>query len=73
MLAVKLVVVAGIAATALAHDLLLPRLTRAALKERPDSEEARKTRRLASMLGRLTALLSLLALVLGVMLVRGVP
>lgn len=54
-----------------AHDLLIGRRAIEALERAPDSSKAKRTRRLASWLGRLTLLLSLAILFFAVALVRG--
>ena len=53
-----------------AHDLMIGRRALEALERAPDSSEAKRTRRLASWLGRLTLLLSLAILFFAVALVR---
>jgi hypothetical protein len=49
-----------------------PRFTQAALED-PGSRRTRRLRRAAAWVGRLMLILSVSALALGVMLVRGVP
>jgi putative copper resistance protein D len=73
VLAVKLAIVALLVAVSAWHDLVAgPRFTRTALAD-PDSTRTRRLRRTTGWFGRVILLLSLAALVLGVMLVRGVP
>jgi copper resistance protein D len=73
VLGVKLACVALILAISAWHDLVVgPRFTRAALAD-PRSARTRRLRRVAAWIGRLMLLLSIGAMALGVMLVRGVP
>jgi len=73
VLAVKLVVVALLLALSAAHDFWVgPRAVRAA-KQQPGSADHVRWRQRAAWMGRLTALLALLAVFLGVLLVRGRP
>lgn len=73
VLAVKLTVVTLIVALTLYHDLRVGAPATRAWTERPDDPEVQRGRRAARHLGRATAALSLLAVLLGVLLVRGVP
>jgi len=71
-LAAKLILVTAILVISAVHDLVLgPRFTRIA-GEQPDLSAVRHLRRQAAWIGRLALLLSVAAVVLGVMLVRGV-
>ena len=73
ILGVKLALVAVILAISAWHDLILgPRFTQAALAD-PGSPLARRLRRAAAWVGRLMLVLSVAAVALGVMLVRGAP
>ena len=73
ILGIKLVLVALILAISAWHDLIVgPRSTQAALED-PGSRRTRRLRRAAAWVGRLMLILSVSALALGVMLVRGVP
>lgn len=73
LLAWKVSVVALIVSLSGVHDFLLgPRATRL-LQEQPGEPETEAARRLATRLGRLNFLLSLIAVLLAVMLVRGRP
>ncbi|MHB8731141.1 MAG: CopD family protein [bacterium] len=73
VLGTKLVLVALILAISAWHDLVTgPQFTRAALAD-PGSPSARRLRRAAAWVGRLMLILSIAAVALGVMLVRGVP
>ncbi len=73
VLALKLVLVALILVAAGAHDLLLGPLATRLANEHPDPARVRRIRRGAAWAGRGLLLLSVAVLVLGVMLVRGVP
>ncbi len=75
VLALKLGVVAVMLLLSLFHDFVLgPASVRAhKLGEAEPSAEATALRRRASWLGRITTLLALIVVALGVMLVRGVP
>jgi copper resistance protein D len=73
VLAVKLAVVVLILALSALHDFWLgPRATRV-WRADPSSPAALRLRRQASLFGRVTLLLALLVVALGVLLVRGVP
>lgn len=71
-LAVKLALVAGIVVVTVVHDRIGPRASAARLSA-PGSAEAESLRVLASVLGRLVALLALLVVLAAVLLVRGTP
>ena len=69
----KLVVVTTILGISVLHDFRVgPRATRL-LRESPESAEARRYRNLARAIGRANVLLALVAIALGVLLVRGLP
>jgi copper resistance protein D len=73
VLAVKLLLVAAILASSVAHDFVLgPRATRQ-LRADPSSPEALRLRRTATLLGRGNLLLALAVVALAVMLLRGLP
>lgn len=72
-LAQKLVVVAAVIGSTLAHDLLFTARAVSQLGEDPSAPEMVRRRKIASWLGRATLLLSLLVLLLAVTLVRGSP
>jgi putative copper resistance protein D len=73
LLVIKLAVFAAVAALAAWHDFAIgPRVVVAA-RERPASADARRLRRQAGWIGRLNVGLSVLLLVIGVFLVRGLP
>lgn len=55
------------------HDFVLGPATARAMKEAPDQPETLHFRRRASLTGRVTALLALLMVGLGVVMVRGLP
>jgi uncharacterized membrane protein len=72
-LGIKLLVVLAVLALSAVHDFYVgPRAT-AQLRQAPGSERAQKLRRAASRFGRVNLLLGLIAMALGVMLVRGLP
>jgi len=69
----KIGLFALIVAISAAHDFVVgPRAT-TAIEQDPRSEATRSLRRRASVLGRMNVVLALVAVFLGVMLVRGVP
>ena len=70
---VKLVVFAVVLGLSAVHDFVLGPRAAAAVQRDPDSAEARRLRRLASMMGRITVLFGLTLVALGVVLVRGWP
>lgn len=73
ILGIKLLLVSAILLLGAGHDFIIgPRAT-ARWQAHPSSPEARRLRRQAAWLGRLSLLLSLLVVALGVMLVRGAP
>lgn len=72
-LAWKLVVVAGVIGSTLAHDLLFTARAIGRLGEDPSAPDVVRRRKIASWLGRATLLLSLAVLLLAVTLVRGSP
>jgi uncharacterized membrane protein len=73
VLAVKLLVVAALIVLSAVHDFWIgPKAVRAA-EQHPGSADHTRWRRCAAWMGRLTALLALLAVLLGVILVRGRP
>lgn len=70
-LALKLALVAVIMAMSVVHDFLVgPRAT-ALMDRNPIAKETRRWRRAASWFGRVSLLLALIVVMLGVMLVRG--
>jgi len=71
VLAMKLVVVAATLVLALAHDLWLGPRASAILESAPGTPAAERARRQASWLGRLSFVLGIALVVLGVLLVRG--
>jgi uncharacterized membrane protein len=73
MLATKLALVAAIIVLSLIHDLWIGQRATAAWRANPVSDEAKRLRRLASWIGRVTLLLSLIVVALAVMLLRGRP
>jgi uncharacterized membrane protein len=71
-LAAKLILVMAIVTISAVHDLVLgPRFMRVA-EQQADGPAARRLRRQAAWIGRLVLLLSIVVVVLGVILVRGV-
>jgi copper resistance protein D len=72
-LAIKLMLVAAILLISAFHDFFLGPRASAAWEADPVSVETLRFRRRAVHLGRLNLLLSLAAIVLGIMLVRGAP
>lgn len=73
ILAIKLALVAVAIALSGLHDFVIgPRAT-ARLREQPSAEEARRLRRLASLMGRANLLVAIAIVALAIMLVRGVP
>jgi uncharacterized membrane protein len=68
----KLGMVLAVIVVTVVHDAVGPRATAAAMAK-PGSAEARRLRRLASVLGRIDAVLALLILFVAVALVRGWP
>ena len=71
VLAIKLVLVVVTVILALLHDLWLGPRASAILMAAPGTPAARSARRLASWLGRVSLLLGIALVVLGVLLVRG--
>ncbi len=72
-LAIKLMLVAAILLISAFHDFLLGPRASAAWEADPASAETLRLRRQAVQLGRLNLLMGLVAIVLGIMLVRGTP
>lgn len=73
ILAMKLILVGIILLLSAIHDFYVgPRATEI-LQQHPDSPEAGRVRRQASLFGRVNLLLSLAVVFLAIMLVRGVP
>jgi type IV secretory pathway VirB2 component (pilin) len=72
-LAVKLVVVAGILLISGFHDFSLGPRASMAWESDPASAATLRLRRRAVQLGRVNLLLALVAIALGIMLVRGTP
>ena len=72
-LAHKLVAVAGVIVATVMHDVWMGARATKLITESPASPEARALRRRASVLGRLTLILSLAVLFFAVELVRGAP
>ena len=70
-LAYKLVVVAAVIGSTLAHDLLFTARAIGRLGDAPSAPDVVRRRKIASWLGRATLLLSLAVLLLAVVLVRG--
>lgn len=62
-----------IVAVSIAHDFVIGPRASDAIEKDPQSESARVLRRRASLLGRLNVLLALIAVFVGVVLVRGAP
>jgi putative copper export protein len=73
LLALKLLVVAGILAVSMLHDFAVGPAATARWRQHPAASESQRLRRRAAWLGRLNLLLGLVAVALGVMLVRGGP
>jgi len=73
ILAAKLVAVATIVGLSLVHDVVVGPRAAAAMRASPGSAEAQRLRRVASWIGRVNLLLSLIVLALAVMLARGLP
>jgi uncharacterized membrane protein len=73
VLAAKLVVVALLLALSAAHDFWVGPRALSAAEQQPGSADHIRWRLCATWMGRLTALLALLAVLLGVLLVRGRP
>ena len=69
----KLCLFAVVVAISAVHDFRIGPRAVEAIRDRPDSLEASKLRRLAGRLGRANALLALLMIAVGVVLVRGMP
>ena len=69
----KLAIYFTIVAISLAHDFWLGPRASAALRDAPDAPATARLRREAMLMGRVTALLALLAVTLGVLIARGVP
>ncbi len=72
-LAVKLVLVALILVIGAAHDIVIGPLATRQETDNPDSPRIRRLRRRAAWVGRVMLLLSVIVVILGVMLVRGLP
>jgi copper resistance protein D len=72
-LAIKLMLVAAILLISAFHDFFLGPRASAAWEADPASAETLRLRRQAVQLGRLNLLMGLVAIVLGIMLVRGTP
>ena len=72
-LMVKLVLVAVVVVMSWIHDFRIGPQATAALEADPDSEQALELRRQASVYGRVNAMLALVIVMLGVVLVRGLP
>jgi len=73
VLGLKLLVVILIVLVSLVHDFWAGPRASALMETRPAAPETRRSRRLASWMGRLNLLLGLAAVALGVILVRGLP
>jgi putative copper resistance protein D len=69
----KLVAVFLVVLATAAHDILFGAKAMRRVEQDPASPQAQRSRRLASWLGRLTLLLSLVVLLLAVWMVRGLP
>lgn len=69
----KIVVFSTIVLLSLVHDFWLGPMAAEALRQAPRELSTLKLRRLALSMGRITALLGVLAFTIGVSLVRGVP
>jgi putative copper resistance protein D len=73
VLGIKLVLIVVILIVSAWHDIFVgPQFTRVG-QEDPHSPHTRRLRRLAAWAGRVILILSVVAVVLGVMLVRGIP
>lgn len=73
VLALKLLLVACVVGLSLCHDFFVGTRASELLRRDPRGQEAQRMRRLASLLGRGTLLLSLAILFLAILLVRGLP
>ncbi|UCE86879.1 MAG: CopD family protein [Deltaproteobacteria bacterium] len=73
LLALKLALFAGLVALASWHDFAIGPRVAAVARARPDSAEAQRLRRRAGRVGRINVVLSVVLLLLGVFLVRGLP
>jgi len=71
MLAYKLFIFIAILGLSLVHDFRVGPRAGAAIRKAPQSPEAARMRRMASWFGRLNLLLAVLALIVGVLLSRG--
>lgn len=69
----KIVIFLVIVIMSIAHDFWLGPRASLAMQTDPGSPETLRLRRVALMMGRVTALLALVAVTLGVFIVRGVP
>lgn len=72
-LGLKLLLAAAILALSAAHDFVIGPRAMERWRRSPESAEAIRLRRQAAWIGRLNLLLALIAVGLGVMLVRGIP
>jgi putative copper export protein len=73
LLAAKLAAVVCVLGLAAVHDFRIGPRAAEAMQARPDAPETQRLRRAAGWMGRVTLLLSLAALSLGVLLTRGLP
>lgn len=73
LILVKLLVFGAILVISLVHDFWLGPLASAAMRDRPGDPATLRHRKVALGMGRVTALLGLVAFTLGVFLVRGTP
>jgi uncharacterized membrane protein len=73
VLALKLVLVTLILTMSVVHDFYVGPKAVQLMREAPDSDQTKRFRAAASWMGRINVLLGLVVVLLGVMLVRGVP
>jgi uncharacterized membrane protein len=73
VISTKIAVYVAIVAISVLHDFWLGPRASIALRDDPGSPATNRLRRLAVSVGRVTALLALLAVTLGVFIARGVP
>ena len=73
VLGMKVIVVAILILLSMIHDFWIGPDSSRASRDAPTAEATLRLRKMASWMGRVSALLALLAILLGVMLVRGRP